>query len=189
MSSLAHTIDSALANIGKESRGVLLDTLDAFDELGLPGEERVSAIATLIGASAVSYHHRHVGKFLNAVQVWALEAASAGVATQSRPSFEPEPEAVSDAGELLAEGLEALLDCLHRSHVPLQDRVISELTLYTRLLAQHDSVVIIRTISAIADAITQPDFAAGDEIMVSFHDNLSIDRGGDLTYLRPHGVA
>ena len=52
MSSIAETIDIALAAVGPETEGRLRDVVAEFEALTLAAEERVSALATAIAAIA-----------------------------------------------------------------------------------------------------------------------------------------
>lgn len=189
MGSLGQTIDRTLSNIGRTPRDVLLETLASFENFGLPDEERVAAIATAVAASAVSYHGRHTAKFLDAVQVWALEAADCGSPPVPRISYAPEPSTIMEAGEILLSGLDSLLDALKGAEVPLQDRVVSELALYTRLLGQHDVNTILLVVGAVGEAIADPDFTAGTIVTVALRDPAPFDRTADLSTIQTRGVA
>lgn len=189
MSSLSRTIHEGLTNIGHGPRDLLLETLADFETLGLGDEERVSALATVITASAASHHQRHVRRFLDAVQVWALETAADHAAGLPRIGAEPEPSAAARGAELLILGLAELIEALDVGCVPVQDRVVAELTLYTRLLGVHDAHTILLVLGAVAAALADPEYRPGQLLLVSLRDPLPAPRTADLAALPTQGVA
>jgi hypothetical protein len=188
MSSMALTIDRAMSNIGQAARGVLRETLYAFDMLELSDEERVSAIATALAATAINHHGRHVSKFLDAVRIWALETGGGRMIPQPHPEF-AQAEQVSEAAELVCAGTDALLEALDRTGVPLQDRAVAELTLYTRLLERADLHTILQTVGAATDAVAAPGFRAGYLVHVVLSAPAPVDRDIDLRTVAVRGMA
>ena len=95
MSTLALTIDRTLHNIGQTARGVLRETVSAFDMMPMSDEERLSAIATALAARAILHHGKHIARFLDAVRIWALEAGGERFA----PIADPESARAEAVGE------------------------------------------------------------------------------------------
>ena len=189
MSTLAATIDRTLSNIGHSARGVLRETVSAFDGLALSDEERMSALATALASTAILHHREHVPKFLDAARIWALEYSdgSGGPAMASpNPAL---PEMVSEAAELVSEGLEALLTALDHARVPVQDRAVAELTLYTRLLERVEAHLVLEIFGAVSVAMGRPGFRAGNLVHVGIHDPVPLDGRVDLTTLPTRGIA
>ncbi len=189
MNSLAQTIDQALFNIGHGPRDVLFETLEAFENLALPDEERISAIATAMAASALHYHDWHVEKFLDAVQTWAVESSCTQSPTPPRIGALPEPDSITDGAEILNSGVEALLEALDGAQVALQDRVVAELTIYTRLLGQHDVRTILLAVSTVAGMTALPDFRPGDLVSVPLREPVLTSRSIDLASTPARGIA
>ncbi len=188
MSTLALTIDRAMGNIGQTARGVLRETLGAFENLWLTDEERVSAVATALATTAIVHHHRHVAKFLDAVRIWSLEAGDERV--PPLPTGRPARAAlVAEGATLVCGGTDALLDALARSRVPLEDRVVAELTLYTRLLERTDIHTVLDSFRAIGDALATPGFRAGSLVRVVICRRLPVARDADLAGLPTCGIA
>ena len=75
MSSLAETISSALRAVGPATEDRLRDIIADFDGLNLSAEERLSAVATTVAATAATHHKRHKPVYLDAVRTWSLEIA------------------------------------------------------------------------------------------------------------------
>ncbi|HWK45858.1 MAG TPA: hypothetical protein VNT30_14145 [Stellaceae bacterium] len=189
MTSLAETIDRTLANIGNDPRDLLLDTLDGFEALGLPDEERLSAIATAIGTSAVTNHARHIRVYLDAIQVWALEVAVGRSPPPARLNTVANPARSALGAEVLITGADTLLDSLRSQNVNLQDRLVTELALYTRLIGQHDANCILLTLRSVADAIHRPDFFPGTHISVLLRDTRMLTREQSLADMPVRGTA
>lgn len=188
MSTLALTIDRALHNIGRTARGVLRETAGAFDFLPMTDEERLSAIATALAATAIIHHGRHVARFLDAVRIWSLESRG----DRASPLADAEParaEIVSEGAELICSGAEALLEALDRAGIPLEDRVVAELALFTRLLERLDLHSVLRTFGLVADALAAPGFQAGNLIRVEVCAPVWADRHADLATLPVVGTA
>ena len=155
MGSLVDTIERGLANIGRESFSILIQTLDAFDELCLPDQARVSAIATALLDTAGRHHSRHSMAFLAAVRTWALESPKCERPSAGGPEIElgTADEAIGAAASVLSSGADALLLALQLNGTPLEDRVVAELTLFTRLLSSHDLRTIVLLLAAVEQAV------------------------------------
>ncbi|HLY54220.1 MAG TPA: hypothetical protein VKS60_01605 [Stellaceae bacterium] len=188
MSTLAVTIDRALNNIGQTARGVLRETVNAFDILPMSDEERLSAIATALAATAIIHHGRHVAKFLDAVRIWSLEAEGERAAPVPYPEC-AQAEQVSEAAELISTGTAALLDALDRDGVRLEDRVVAELALYTQLLGRSDLHTVLQTFGAVADAVASPGFRAGYLVRVEVCAWTPVGRDADLAAVPTLGIA
>jgi hypothetical protein len=189
MTSLAETIDRTLANIGTDPRDLLLDTLDGFESLGLPDEERLSAIATAIGNSAVTHHARHARIYLDAIQVWALEIAAELLPPPARLRSIPNTARSALGAEVLIAGAANLLESLRMQNVSLQDRLVTELALFTRLIGQHDANSILLTLRSVVEAIEQPGFSAGAAIDVILRDQSMPSRYQALEDMPVRGMA
>jgi hypothetical protein len=188
MGSLSLTIDRAMNNIGKTARGVLRDAVMAFDCLAISDEERVSAIATALASAAVVHHHRHSARFLDAVRIWALESK----ASRSMPLASCNPPSaalVAEGAEIIAGGTEALLAALTTAKVPVEDRAVAELTLYTRLLEHVEAPLVLAVFTAIADAVALPGFRVGQLVHVMVPDRRPVPRDADLATLATRGTA
>jgi hypothetical protein len=188
MSTMALTIDRTLSNIGQTARGVLRQTVSAFDCLALSDEERVSALATALATCAVLHHRQHIPEFLAAVRIWALETDDGRAAPLASP--DPAlPELVSEAAELVASGAQALLAALDRGQIPVQDRAVAELTLYTRLLERVDVHLVLEIFGRAEKAVASPGFRAGQLVHVAVFDPLPLGRDADLATVAARGIA
>ncbi len=188
MSSLVETIDRTLTNIGREPRDLLIDTISSFDNLELSDEEQICAIASALAACAVSSHRRHVGKYLEAVRVWALELSAAILPPPPRLRSLPVARRAADGTDLLIDGAEQLLEILRDSGIGLQDRLVAELTLFTRLLGRHDANTINIVVQSVGDAAGMSAFRSGDVIAIP----LRFDPDevlGPLEEMAPRGTA
>jgi hypothetical protein len=188
MSSLVQTIDETLGAIGREPRDMLMETLGAFDLLRLPDEARVSAIATALTTTASTHHAGHIEKFLDAVQIWALEAVSHENPSLPKVGPDASPRLVLKAAATLTAGLDNLLDALNRAAVSLQDRVVAELTLFTRLLAAHDVRTILLTVGSASCALGSKS-VAGKPVMISLRESSPANNFVDLALIPAQGQA
>src|SRR5215469_11924965 len=102
MSSLAETIDTALAAVGRETEDQLRDVSADFEALKLADEERVSALATAIATIAVQYHKRHVSAYLEAVRTWSIEIAELLQPPRTELRYIPDTATIEAAAERLA---------------------------------------------------------------------------------------
>jgi hypothetical protein len=188
MGSLALTIDQTMSSIGGTARGVLTETLREFELMTISDEERVSAIATALAATAIIHHRRHVGRFLDAVRVWALETGGAQSGIEPDEQF-PRAELVAEAADLVCSGMETLLDELEKTGAAVQDRAVAELTLYTRLFERMDIHTALQALGAVVTAVATPGFRAGDLVHVPLMQPLPVRRDADLTTLPTRGLA
>jgi hypothetical protein len=188
MGSLLETIDRTLTNIGREPRDLLIETIDAFSTLELSDEEQVCAIASALASCALSSHRRHVAKYLEAVRVWALELAGEVSPAPPKLRAQPVPRRVAAAADLLGDGAEQLIEAMRDAGIGLQDRLVAELTLFTRLLGRQDANTINIVVQCIGDAISVAEFRAGDIISVPLRD-MPTDRFVSLEDMVPRGTA
>ncbi len=189
MSSLARTIDRTLAAIGHGPREFLLETLAGFARLGLEDEERASAIAMAVASSAVSHYTFQRREFVEAVAIWALDAAAVMSAPVPRIAGEPNEDRVMEGADLLIGGIVELQRALLLNAASMSDRLAAELTLYTRLLAAHDPHTVLSVLSGVTEALSTGSYRAGDLIQISLRDPLPVDRTADLADMPMQGRA
>jgi len=189
MSSLMETIDRTLINIGREPRDLLLETIEAFDVMELTDEEQICAIASALASSARSSHRRHMAKYLEAVRVWSLELASSALPAPPRLRSQPLSREIAAGADLLIAGAEQLIEVLREAEIGLQDRLVAELTLFTRLLGRQDANTIHRVIQCVANAAAVADFQIGDIVSVPLGDMLISSEPLSLEDMMPRGTA
>ncbi|GEM_PF-2427218 len=166
MTTLAETIDTALAAVGRETEDQLRDVSEEFEALELADEERVSALATAIAAIATQYHKRHVSAYLEAVRAWALEIAEM---LQPRPTelrYIANAATIEAAARNLCSGLDTVIDRMRAENVDVRDRLITELALVTRFLGRHDPNTITIAIMAVNRALADPQYTRGAVVRV-----------------------
>lgn len=189
MRTLVETIDRTLLNIGREPRDLLFETLLAFDNLGLSDEEEICAVASAIAANAAGAHRRHVARYLDAIKVWAIEMAVDAASPPPRLYSLPAAESVAEGTDLLLAGTQELLDALQAADVSLQDRLVAELTLYTRLLKRHDVNTINLALYRVAEAIAGAGFKQGELVAVPLRETRPIERTDRLEDMMVRGTA
>jgi hypothetical protein len=189
MRTLVETIDKTLTNIGREPRDLLFETLLAFDNLGLSDEEEICAIASAIASNAAGTHRRHVGRYLDAIKVWAVEMAVDAASPPPRLHSLPVPESVVEGIELLLSGTRDLLDALEAADVGLQDRLVAELTLYTRLLKRHDVNTINLALFQVTEATALTSYRPGEMLAVPLRETRTLTRTDRLEELSVRGTA
>jgi hypothetical protein len=189
MRTLVETIDRTLLNIGREPRDRLFETILAFDNLGLSDEEEICAIASAIASNAAGMHRRHVARYLDAIKVWAVEMAVDAASPPPRLHSLPEPESVAEGTDLLISGTSELLEALEAAEVTLQDRLVAELTLYTRLLKRHDVNTINIALYRVTEATALHDFKPGELVAVPLRESHQIGRADRLEDLMVRGTA
>jgi hypothetical protein len=178
-----------LTNIGRETRDLLIETIESFNTLELSDEEQVCAIASALATCALGSHRRHVAKYLEAVRVWAQELAGHISPAPPRLRTLPISRRVAAGADLLSEGAEQLIDAMRDSGIGLQDRLVAELTLFTRLLGQQDANTINIVIQSVGDAISVPDFRDGDIVSVPLRDPAPSTLSISLQDMTPRGTA
>jgi|HubBroStandDraft_1064217.scaffolds.fasta_scaffold00043_39 hypothetical protein len=189
MRSLVETIDRTLSNIGREPRDLLFETIVAFDNLGLSDEEEICAIASALASNAAGTHRRHVARYLDAIKVWAIEMASAAAPPPPRVFNLPAPESVAEGTDLLREATRELQEVLEAAQATLQDRLVAELTLYTRLLKRHDVNTINLALHQVGEATALRDFKPGELIAVPLRETHALARTDRLEDLTVRGTA
>jgi len=166
MTSLAETIDTALAAVGPETEGRLRDVVAGFEALALADEERVAALATAVAAIAKGHHGRHVAVYLEAVRAWSLEIAEMLQPTPAELRFIPDASVIEDAARNLYAGLDAVIERMRREGVDVRDRLVTELAVVARFLGQHDAQTIAIAMMAVGRALTDPAYRRGAEVRV-----------------------
>jgi hypothetical protein len=189
MRTLVETIDKTLLNIGREPRDLLFETIMAFDNLGLSDEEEICAIASAIASNAAGTHRRHVARYIDAIKVWAIEMAVDAASPPPRLHSLPVPESVAEGTDLLLGGTRELLDALEEAQVALQDRLVTELTLYTRLLKRHDVNTINLALYRVTEATAAASFKPGELVAVPLRETRTLVRTDRLEDLMVRGTA
>jgi len=189
MRTLVETIDKTLSNIGREPRDLLFETLLAFDNLGLSDEEEICAIASALASNAAGTHRRHVARYLDAIKVWAVEMAVDAASPPPRLHSLPAAESVAEGIDLLLAGTRDLLDALEAADVGLQDRLVAELTLYTRLLKRHDVNTINLALYQVTEATALTSFRPGEMVEVPLRETRTVCRTDKLEDLMVRGTA
>ena len=190
MTSLAETIDTALAAVGREMEDQLRDVSCEFEALKLAHEERVSALATAIAAIAIQHHKRHVSVYLDAVRTWALEIAQIQQPAPADLHNVPDASAIEAAAQRLCAGLDALIARMRQGGVDVRDRLITELALVTRFLGQHDRNTITVAIMAVNRALSDPRYCCGAVVQVPLREIVARASGEpSLAAMEPRGSA
>jgi len=190
MSSLVETINSALAAVGPATETRLRELMSEFGELNLGDEDRLAALATVIGAAASTHHRRHKAVYLEAVRTWSLEIADALAPAPLRLAGVPVGGPVEEGAEILIAGLDALIDTMTQAGVRVQDRLVTELTVIARLLGQHDANTIHMTLMTVGSSLADPGYQPGELIQVPIRDTVRpLSRDVRLEALTPRGVA
>lgn len=190
MSSLVDTINGALAAVGPATETRLRDLLAEFGELNLADEDRLAALATVIGTAAATHHTRHKSVYLEAVKTWALEIAEALEPAPLRLVGAPAAGPVEEGAEILTAGLDSLIDQMIQTGVRVQDRLVTELAVVARLLGQHDANTIHMTLITVSRSLADPDYQPGELIEVPLREVAQpLSREANLEALIPRGVA
>lgn len=190
MSSLVETINTTLAAVGPATETRLRELLAEFGELNLGDEDRLSALATVIAATASTHHGRHKAVYLEAVKTWALEIAGALEPAPLRLASLPFAGPVEEGAEILIAGIDSLIDSMTQSGVGVQDRLVTELAVVARLLGQHDANAIHMTLMIVNTSLADPDYQSGEIIEVPLRETVRpLSRDVSLEALTPRGVA
>ena len=190
MASLAETIDTALAAVGRETEDRLRDVSTDFEGLKLADEERVSALATAIAAIAIRYHQRHIQAYLEAVRTWSLEIAEMLQPAPTELRYIPDTSTIETAAKTLYAGLDVVVDRMRESRVDVRDRLITELALVTRFLGQHDVNTITIAVMAVNRALGDPDYRRGAVVRVPLREVAgSAPIEPSLASMEPRGTA
>ena len=190
MTSLAETIDTALAAVGRETEDQLRDVSGEFEALKLEDEERVSALATAIAAIAVQYHKRHVSTYLDAVRTWALEIAEMLQPAPTELRYIPDASTIEAAAGRLCTGLDGVIARMRQAEVDVRDRLITELALVTRFLGRHDPNTITIAVMAVSRALSDPQYRCGAVVRVPLRQASGATPGGPgLSTMEPRGTA
>jgi hypothetical protein len=190
MSTLAETINNALAAIGPSTEGRLRDIIAEFGGLNLSEEERISVLATVIAAAAATHHVRHKNVYLEAVRTWALEISAELQPPPVRLSNHASTGPVEEGAEILIGGLDSLIEAMTSAGVGIQDRLVTELALVARLLGEHDVNTVHFTLMAVAQVLADDAYRAGDQVLVPLREAIRpLSREESLETLQPRGVA
>jgi hypothetical protein len=190
MSSLAETINSALRAVGPVTEDRLRDIIADFDGMNLTDEERLSAVATTVAATACNHHQRHKSVYLDAVRTWSLEIAQELKPAPMRLRFTADVERIADAADILITGVDSLIELMGAMGTRTQDRLVTELALVSRLLGQVDASTIHLTLGAVDQALGGKAFQPGAVVMVPLREvTRLIGRDADLEHLQPRGCA
>jgi hypothetical protein len=190
MTTLAETIDTALAAVGPETESRLRDVVDGFEALELADEERVSALATTVAAIATQYHKRHVSVYLEAVRTWSLEIAEMLKPAPTELRYIPNSEAIEGAARRLYDGLDAVIERMRTEGVDVRDRLITELAVVTRFLGQHDPNTVTIAMMAVSRALGDPGYQRGTVVRVPLRQvAATATMELDLETLEPRGNA
>lgn len=190
MTSLAETIDTALAAVGAETENRLRDVVSSFEALELADEERVSALATAVAAIAAQYHNRHVEVYLEAVRTWSLEIAEMLHPAPTELRYIPDPATIEQAAHGLYEGLDGVIESMREQGVDVRDRLITELAVVTRFLGQHDPNTVTIAVMAVNRALGDPGYHRGAVVRVPLREVApTATLQPDLETLEPRGNA
>lgn len=190
MTSLAETIDTALAAVGRETEDQLRDISGGFEALKLADEERLSALATAIAAIAVTYHQRHVSTYLEAVRAWSLEIAEMLKPVPTELRYIPDAATIEAAARRLCSGLDGVIDRMRQGGIDVRDRLITELALVTRFLGQHDPNTITIAIMAVNRALSDPQYRRGAVVQVPLREIAPhFTAESSLAAMEPRGTA
>ncbi len=190
MTSLAETIDTALAAVGRETEDQLRDVSGDFEALELADEERVSALATAVAAIAVQYHKRHVSAYLEAVRTWSLEIAEMVQPAPTELRYMPDTSTIETAARRLYAGLDGVIERMRQEGVDVRDRLITELAVVARFLGQHDPNTITIAVMAVNRALGDPQYRRGAVVRVPLREIAgSAALVPDLEVLEPRGNA
>jgi len=190
MSSLAETINSALAAVGPATEGRMRELLAEFGELSLSDEDRLSALATVIAAAAATHHRRHMAVYLEAVKTWSLEIADALEPAPLRFASFPAGGPIEEGAEILISGLDGLIDAMTQAGVGIQDRLVTELAVVARLLGQPDANTIPFTLMTVGRTLADRDYQPGEVVFVPLRETIRpLSRDSRLESLAPRGVA
>lgn len=190
MTSLAETIDTALAAVGRETEDQLRDVSSDFEGLKLADEERVSALATAIAAIAIQYHKRHIQAYLEAVRTWSLEIAEILQPAPAELRYIPDTPTIETAARKLCAGLDGVIDRMRQGGVDVRDRLITELALVTRFLGQHDANTITIAVMAVNRALADPQYHRGAVVRVPLREVAgSAPIEPSLASMEPRGTA
>ena len=190
MSSLANTINTALAAVGPATEDRMRGVMADFNALHLNDEERLFAVASAIAATAQRHHARHASVYLDAVKSWAVEIADELRPPPPRFGRAPDHERVEEAAEVLISGIDALIELMTEADTRMQDRLVTELALLSRLLGENDANTIHLAMIAVGEAVGDLTFRAGDMVAIPLRDTARpLTRDACLERLIPRGFA
>lgn len=190
MRTLAETIDEAMARLGPAIRERLADIFAELCGLNLGEEDQLSVLATALAAVAAVHHARHRPVYLEAVRAWALEISVGLAPPPARVSRFAGEGPIEEGAEILVGGLDGILDGLEQGAANLQDRLVLELSLFARLLGQHEANAVHLTLAAVAEALDDEDYRPGHAVHVPLEQMLMpLSRDACLATIAPRGVA
>jgi hypothetical protein len=190
MSTLAATISEAMLRLGPAVQDNLRDIIAELYGLDLGEEDRLAALATAIATVASIHHSRHKPVYLEAVRAWSLEISVGLAPPPVRLARFSGKGPVEEGAEILVAGLDSLLDGLAQGAANLQDRLVMELSLFARLLGQHDANAVHMTLAAVAEALGDEDYRPGQSVRVPLEQMvMPLTRDACLATVAPRGVA
>jgi hypothetical protein len=190
MTSLAETIDTALAAVGRQTEDQLRDISGDFEALELADEERVSALATTIAAIAVQYHKTHLSAYLEAVRTWSVEIAEMLHPAPTELRYIPDSRTIEAAAQRLYAGLDGVIERMRSEGVGVRDRLITELAAVARFLGRHDTHTIAIAVKAVKRALGDPQYRRGAVVRVPLREvEASAGTEPGLETLEPRGTA
>lgn len=190
MTSLAETIDTALAAVGPETEDRLRDVVAEFEALGLADEERLAALATSIAAIAHRHHRRHVSVYLDAIRTWSLEIAEMLKPAATELRYIPKSTAIEEAARRFYDGIDDVIDRMQMQGIDVRDRLVTELAVMARFLGQHDVNTISIAIFAVNRALADPSYLRGAAVQVPMREVASASTSAEeLAAMPPCGNA
>jgi len=189
MTSLAETIDTALAAVGPETEDRLRDVVAEFEAQALADEERLAVLATSIAAIAHRHHSRHISVYLEAVRTWSLEIAEVVKPAATELRYIPKPAAIEQTARRFYDGLDGVIDRMQLQGIDVRDRLVTELAVMARFLGRHDGNTISIAIIAVNRALADPDYRRGAVVQVPMREVASAISAEELAVMPPRGTA
>lgn len=190
MTSLAETIDTALAAVGPETEDLLRDVVAEFEALPLAEEERLAVLATSIAAIAHRHHRRHVSVYLEAVRTWSLEIAEVVKPAPTELRYIPRPAAIEQAARHFFDGLDSVIDRMQIQGIDVRDRLVTELAVMARFLGRHDANTISIAIIAVNRALADLNYQRGAAVQVPMREVTAAPVSAEeLAAMPPRGTA
>src|SRR5262249_11925787 len=188
MASLAETIDTALAAVGRETEDQLRGVSGEFEALKLADAERIAALATAIAAIAARYHKRHVSAYLEAVRAWSLEMAEMAQPRPMELRYVADTGTIEAAARLLCLGLDGVIDRMRAGGGDGRDPLIAELALGARFLGRDESNTITVALVAVNRALSDPQYRHGAVVQVPLR-GVPAGAATSLATMEPRGTA
>ena len=158
--------DDTAAETGGQVRREMAMTLATFEAIDLDGRERLSAVASVVAASAMKRHGAAPEQFL----MHLLELTRPGVPVDEielPPSRgEPNRACVAEGLAVLDSGLDSIAGILERSGAGSRQMSLVESVMLARLLGPHGTPAIRRALATVGRSIAEPGFEAGDVVVI-----------------------